>query len=111
MSETRSVNKLSRSARNQVVTKILGMSPEDRGAAYLRALYDGDSRRARVIARALIPKDWVKAIRYLWFDRRGLSDIAVRVDEGTTPKSQAGGGNPATTAKENPTRGAQRANA
>ena len=32
------------------------MSPEDRDCAYLSALYDGDSRRAQVIARAPIPE-------------------------------------------------------
>ena len=75
------MNEPSRPARNPVVTKILEMSPEERDSAYLHALYDGDSHRAHVIARAPIPKDWPKAVRLLWLDRRGLSGIAVRVDQ------------------------------
>ena len=75
------MNEPGRPACNPVVAKILEMSPEERNSAYLSALYDGDSRRANVIARAPIPKDWPRAIRLLWLDRRGLSGIAVRVEQ------------------------------
>ena len=68
-------------ARNPVVMRIFRMSPEERDSAYLSALYDGDSRRALMIARAPIPKDWPEAIRHMWFDRRGLSGVAARVDD------------------------------
>ena len=75
------MNEPSRSARNPAAKEIFKMSPEERDSAYVSALYDGDSRRAQVIARAPIPKDWPKAIRLLWLDRRGLSAIAVPRDQ------------------------------
>ena len=74
------MNEPCRSTRNPAVREIFKMSPEERDSAYVSALYDGDSRRAQVIARAPIPKDWPKSIRLLWFDRRGLSAIAVPRD-------------------------------
>ena len=75
------MNEPNNPARNPVVREIFEMSPEERDCAYVSALYDGDSRRAQAIARAPIPKDWPKAIRLLWFDRRGLSAIAVPRDQ------------------------------
>ena len=68
-------------ARDRDRERILELSPEERDKAYLSALYDGDSRRARDIARAPIPKDWPKAIRLSWLDRRALSGIAVRREQ------------------------------
>lgn len=68
-------------ARDRVPERIFKMSPEERDIAYLSALYEGDSRRAHVIARASIPKEWPKAVRLLWLDRRALSGIAVRRDQ------------------------------
>ena len=65
-------------ARDRARERIPEMSPDERDEAYLSALYDGDSRRAQVIARAPIPKDWPKATRLMWLDRRGLSGIAAR---------------------------------
>ena len=75
------MNEPGRPTRNPVVAKVFEMSPEERDSAYLSALYDGDACRAHVIARAPIPKDWPKAIRLLWLDRRGFSGIAVRADQ------------------------------
>ena len=74
------MNEPSRFARNPAVREIFEMGPEERDSAYVSALYDGDSRRAQVIARAPIPEDWPKAMRLLWLDRRGLSAIAVPRD-------------------------------
>ena len=68
-------------ARDRDRERILKMSPDERDEAYLSALYDGDSRRAQDIARAPIPKDWPKATRLSWLDRRALSGIAVRREQ------------------------------
>ena len=67
--------------RDAVLATIFTMSPEERDTAYLSALYDGDTRRASVIARAPIPKEWPRDVRLLWMDRRGLSGIATRDDK------------------------------